>query len=81
MKRSFIDARIDAMLGACERHGVASAAVRAMGRGAIIAPSPPPRARIPEGGLGWNVVEFKPGEFATSGPHRVHAADGRLAPA
>ncbi len=79
MKRSFIDARIETMLAFCERHGVrlppfalwGEADYRADGTAA---------ARILEGGLGWNIVEFQPGEFAEAGFERVHAADGRLAP-
>jgi D-lyxose ketol-isomerase len=66
MKRSFIDARIDAMLAMCDRHGVtlppfaawAPADYRANAAAANF---------IAERGLGWNVAEFASGNFATEG--------------
>ena len=66
MRRSFIDSRIEAMLDLCQRHQYAlppfarwSPAQHRAERRAL--------ARIAAGGLGWNVVEFKPGAFASDG--------------
>jgi D-lyxose ketol-isomerase len=66
MKRSFIDARIDAMLTACETHG-ARLPPFALWREAEYRADPTAAQRILEGGLGWNVVEFEPGGFARAG--------------
>ena len=66
MKRSFVDARIDAMLALCERHGVRLPAF-AHWRDEDYRADPAAARRILEGGLGWNVVEFKPGCFAQTG--------------
>jgi D-lyxose ketol-isomerase len=66
MLRSFIDRRIDAMLEFCELRGFKlppfslwSAADFRADREAA--------KRIAERGLGWNIVEFKPGAFASEG--------------
>ena len=66
MKRSFIDARIDAMLGQCERFGVRLPPFALWGE-AEYSDDPAAAARILDGGLGWNVVEFHPGQFAELG--------------
>ena len=66
MKRSFIDARIDAMLELCERHGVALPPFALWGEADYRA-NPDAARLIAERGLGWNVVEFKPGLFAREG--------------
>ncbi len=66
MKRSFIDARIDAMLNFCERHGVRLPPF-ALWSEEDYAADPAAAARILEGGLGWNIVEFQPGQFAETG--------------
>lgn len=66
MKRSFMDSQIEAMLKLCGRHGVAlppfalwsAKDFRANANAAEL---------IAARGLGWNVVEFKPGAFATHG--------------
>jgi len=66
VKRSFVDARIDEMSTLCQRHGVAlppfarwtEAAFRANREASDF---------IASRGLGWNVVEFRPGAFATDG--------------
>jgi D-lyxose ketol-isomerase len=66
VKRSFIDGRIEAMLKLCDRHGVTlppfafwdAAAFRKQSEAAAL---------IAARGMGWNVVEFKPGAFATEG--------------
>ncbi len=66
MKRSFIDARVEAMLELCDRYGVRlppfalwdEAEFRANGDAARL---------VAARGLGWNVVEFRPGAFATDG--------------
>jgi D-lyxose ketol-isomerase len=66
MKRSFIDARIEAMLKLCDRHGVKLPPFALWGEAEYI--TNPDAARfIRARGLGWNVVEFKPGAFATDG--------------
>ena len=49
MKRSFVDARIEAMLGACARHGQRCRRSRCGAR-TIIAPIPPPRGASPSAG-------------------------------
>jgi D-lyxose ketol-isomerase len=66
VKRSFIDARIDAMLNFCERHGVRLPPF-ALWSEEDYAADPSAAARILEGGLGWNIVEFQPGQFAEAG--------------
>ncbi len=66
MKRSFIDARIDAMLELCERHGVKLPPFARWSEDQFRA-DPAAARRIAGGGLGWNVVEFKPGAYATEG--------------
>ena len=66
MKRSFIDARIDRMLDMCDRHGVALPPF-ALWRDADFRANPDAARLIAERGMGWNVVEFKPGLFAREG--------------
>ena len=66
MKRSFIDARIEAMLSLCQRHGVRLPPF-ALWREDDYRAEPAAAARILDGGLGWNVVEFAPGRFAEAG--------------
>jgi D-lyxose ketol-isomerase len=66
MKRSFIDARIDAMVAFCERQGARLPPFAFWGESDFLAGSEAAQ-RILEGGLGWNVVEFEPGGFARAG--------------
>ncbi len=66
MKRSFIDARIDRMRELCDRHGVALPPFALWGEGDFQA-NPDAARLIAERGMGWNVVEFKPGLFAREG--------------
>jgi D-lyxose ketol-isomerase len=66
MKRSFIEARIETMLAACERHGMALPPF-AYWREDDYRANPDAARRIAEGGLGWNIVEFTPGAFARDG--------------
>jgi len=66
MKRSLIDARIEAMLRLCEYHGVALPPFSRWGKADFRA-DPDAAAFIAARGLGWNVVEFKPGAFASEG--------------
>ncbi|THD42916.1 MAG: D-lyxose/D-mannose family sugar isomerase, partial [Bradyrhizobium sp.] len=66
MKRSFVDARIEIMLAACERHGV-NLPPFALWREQDYRAAPEAAGRIAEGGLGWNVVEFSPGAFTREG--------------
>jgi D-lyxose ketol-isomerase len=66
MKRSFADSRIEAMLALCERHGVRLPPFALWGEKDFRA-NAAAASRIAAGGLGWNVVEFKPGAFATEG--------------
>ena len=66
MKRSFINARIEAMLESCERHGARLPPFALRGEDDYRA-DPAAAARILDGGLGWNVVEFQPGAFAKAG--------------
>lgn len=66
MKRSFIDARIDTMLAFCERYGVRLPPF-ALWREEDYRADGAAAARILEGGLGWNIVEFQPGQFAQAG--------------
>lgn len=66
MKRSFVDARIDEMIAMCERHGARLPGFAQWGEDDYRA-DPAAARRILDGGLGWNVVEFKPGGFAQTG--------------
>jgi hypothetical protein len=66
VKRSFIDSRIDRMLDLCSRYGVALPPF-ALWRDADFRSSPDAARLIAERGMGWNVVEFKPGLFAREG--------------
>ena len=66
MKRSFVDASIDKMLEMCARHGVRLPPFALWGEEQY-RDDPAAARRILDGGLGWNVVEFKPGEFAKMG--------------
>jgi D-lyxose ketol-isomerase len=66
MKRSLIDARIDAMLALCETHGLPLPPFARWGEKGF-RDNPDASARIAARGLGWNVVEFRPGAFATEG--------------
>jgi D-lyxose ketol-isomerase len=66
MKRSFVDARIDRMLEMCARHGVRLPPFALWGEAHYRA-DPAAAQRILDGGLGWNVVEFEPGNFARAG--------------
>jgi len=66
VKRSFIDARIDRMRDLCGRHGVALPPFALWGKDDFRA-DPDVARLIAERGLGWNVVEFKPGLFAREG--------------
>ena len=61
MRRSFMDRRIETMLDACARHGSAPAAVRLVERGRVSRRPRRARGASRERGLGWNIVEFKPG--------------------
>jgi D-lyxose ketol-isomerase len=66
MKRSFIDARIDTMLEFCERFGARLPPFALWGEDDYRVDKTA-AARILDGGLGWNVVEFQPGQFAEAG--------------
>jgi D-lyxose ketol-isomerase len=66
MKRSFIDSRIEAMHKLCDRYGVALPPFARWGEAEYRA-NPDSAKTIAARGLGWNVVEFKPGAFATEG--------------
>jgi len=66
MRRSFIDRRIDAMCELCERHHV-NLPPFALWDLAQYRARPASAKRIREAGLGWNVVEFRPGAFAVEG--------------
>ena len=66
VKRSFIDARIDRMLELCGRHGVALPPF-ALWRDADFRANSDAAKLIAARGVGWNVVEFKPGLFAREG--------------
>lgn len=66
MKRSFVDARIDAMAALCERHGVCLPPFARWSEDDYRV-DPGAARRIAQAGLGWNVVEFSPGGFATEG--------------
>src|SRR5271166_1877642 len=66
VKRSFIDARINRMLKLCDRHGVALPPF-ALWQEAHFSANPDAARLIANRGMGWNVVEFKPGQFAREG--------------
>lgn len=66
MRRSFIDRRIDAMLELCDRHQVKLPSFAHWGAAQYRA-LPAPAKRIRQAGLGWNVVEFRPGAFEAEG--------------
>jgi D-lyxose ketol-isomerase len=66
MRRSFVDGRIDAMLEFCARQNFALPPFSRWS-GAQYRADPDAARRIAEAGLGWNVVEFKPGGFASEG--------------
>jgi len=66
MRRSFIDSRIEAMRKLCDRHGVALPPFARWGEADFRA-NPDSAKAIAARGLGWNVVEFNPGSFATEG--------------
>jgi D-lyxose ketol-isomerase len=66
MRRSFIDRRIDAMLELCERHKFKLPPFALWGEAQFRAQAASAE-RIRQAGLGWNVVEFSPGAFATRG--------------
>ena len=66
MKRSFIDARIDAMAALCERHGVRLPPFARWNEDDYRV-DPGAARRIAQTGLGWNIVEFSPGGFAREG--------------
>jgi D-lyxose ketol-isomerase len=66
VKRSFVDGRIDRMLEMCGRYGVALPPF-ALWRDADFRANPDAARLIAERGMGWNVVEFKPGRFEREG--------------
>ncbi|MGA2792654.1 MAG: D-lyxose/D-mannose family sugar isomerase [Roseiarcus sp.] len=66
MRRSFIDRRIEAMLDLCDRHQVRLPPFALWGPAQYRA-QPACAKRIRQAGLGWNVVEFKPGAFDAAG--------------
>jgi D-lyxose ketol-isomerase len=66
MRRSFIDRRVDAMLELCERHRFKLPPFALWGEAQYRA-KPAAAKRIREAGLGWNVVEFRPGAYASEG--------------
>jgi D-lyxose ketol-isomerase len=66
MRRSFIDRRIEAMLELCDRHQFKLPPFALWGAAQYRA-QPDAARRIREAGLGWNVVEFRPGAFASDG--------------
>jgi D-lyxose ketol-isomerase len=66
MRRSFIDRRIEAMLEMCGRHQ-AKLPPFALWSAAEYRAAPAAAKRIRQAGLGWSVVEFRPGAFATDG--------------
>ncbi len=66
MDRSFVDARIDEMQALCDRHGVALPAFARWEKADFVA-NAECASFIAARGLGWNVVEFRPGAFATDG--------------
>ena len=66
MKRSFIEARIEKMLAACSVHGVRLPPF-AVWSDAQYRDDRSAARYIAERGLGWSIVEFRPGAFATDG--------------
>jgi len=66
LRRSFIDARIEAMAALCERCGVRLPPF-AFWSEERYREEPAAARRISEAGLGWNIVEFQPGGFASEG--------------
>jgi D-lyxose ketol-isomerase len=66
MKRSFIETRIEAMLAACQRHGLPLPPFALWGEDEYRA-NPDAARRIATSGLGWNIVEFAPGAFRREG--------------
>jgi D-lyxose ketol-isomerase len=66
MRRSFIDRQIEAMLELCERHNFKLPAFAHWREDNYRAQAPAAR-RIRAEGLGWNVVEFSPDEYARRG--------------
>jgi D-lyxose ketol-isomerase len=66
MLRSFIDRRIDAMLEFCDRCSFKLPPF-ALWRVEDFCAAPEAAARIAEGGLGWNIVEFRRDAFAREG--------------
>jgi D-lyxose ketol-isomerase len=66
MLRSFIDRRIDVMLDFCERCGFKLPPF-ALWSAEDFRAAPDSVRRIAESGLGWNIVEFRRGAFATEG--------------
>lgn len=66
MRRSFIDRRIEAMLELCDRHQFKLPPFALWGAAQYRA-QPAAAKRIHKAGLGWNVVEFKPGAFEAEG--------------
>ncbi len=66
MKRSFIDARIEAMAALCERYGVRLPPFAWWSEENYRA-APEAARRITQASLGWNIVEFRPGAFAAEG--------------
>jgi D-lyxose ketol-isomerase len=66
MRRSFIDDRIEAMLALCDRHGFKLPPFAHWDEARYRAEAASAR-RIRDAGLGWNVVEFKPGAFRQRG--------------
>jgi D-lyxose ketol-isomerase len=66
MKRSFVDSRIEAMLALCARHGVRLPPF-ALWSADDYRADPSAARRIAHAGLGWNIVEFRPGAFASDG--------------
>jgi D-lyxose ketol-isomerase len=66
VKRSFIDSRIVATAALCDKHGVKLPPF-AFWSEEQYRDDPAAAQRIAEGGLGWNVSEFRPGGFAAEG--------------
>lgn len=66
MKRSFIDARVEAMLKLCQKHGVTLPPF-ALWTEDDYRQDPAAAKRIADAGLGWNIVEFAPGAYMKDG--------------
>jgi len=66
MRRSFIDDRIEAMLALCDRHGFKLPSFAHWDEARYRREAASVR-HIRDAGLGWNVVEFKPGAFRKRG--------------